>query len=124
MAISYELKITDRVQTANRVLADGDEAPDFIDAIVCVLTATETVGEGDSAVTYTASTDPWVSLSDPSTVERSDFVSFSDMDALPDKINTQLQAWGNDAERRQQLADQIESQKVAPVEKLSPWANV
>ena len=118
MAISYELKITDRVQTANRVLADGDEAPDFIDAIVCVLTATDTESG------HTARTDPWVSLSDPSTVERSDFVSFSNMDALPDKINTQLQAWGNDAERRQQLADQIESQKVAPVEKLSPWANV
>lgn len=116
MAIEYNLKITDRVQTANRVLADGDEAPEYIDAIVCVLTATDGP--------YTASTDPWVSLSDPSTVERSDFVSFSDMDALPDKINAQLQAWGNDEDRRQQLADQIASQKTAPVEKLSPWASV
>ena len=114
MAISYELKITDRVQTANRVLADGDEAPDYIEAVVCVLTATDG--------SYTASTDPWVSLSDAATVERSDFVAFGDMSSLPDKINAQLQAWGNDAERRQQLADQIESQKVAPVEKLSPWA--
>ena len=122
MAIEYNLKITDRVQTANRVLADGEEAPDYIEAVVCFLTASETVGEGDSAVTYTASTDPWVSLSDAATVERSDFVAFGDMDALPDKINSQLQAWGNDAERRQQLADQIEAKKVASVEKLSPWA--
>tara|TARA_R100000655_G_scaffold4189_1_gene13599 strand:+ start:1278 stop:1649 length:372 start_codon:yes stop_codon:yes gene_type:complete len=122
MAISYELKITDRVQTANRVLADGEEAPDFIEAIVCVLTASETVGEGDSAVTYTASTDPWVSLSDPSTVERSDFVAFADMSSLPNKINSQLQAWGNDEDRRQQLANQIASQKVASVEKTATWA--
>ena len=122
MAISYELKITDRVQTANRVLADGEEAPDFIEAIVCVLTASETVGEGDSAVTYTASTDPWVSLSDPSTVERSDFVAFADMSSLPNNINSQLQAWGNDEDRRQQLANQIASQKVASVEKTATWA--
>ena len=122
MAISYNLTITDRVQTANRVLADGEEANDYIEAIVCVLTASETVGEGDSAVTYTASTDPWVSLSDPSTVERSAFAAFSDMDALPDKIKTQLEAWGNDAELRQQLANSIESQKTASVEKTATWA--
>ena len=114
MAISYNLTITDRVQTANRVLADGEEAVDYIEAVVCVLTATDG--------SYTASTDPWVSLADAATVERSDFVAFGDMDALPDKINRQLQAWGNDAERRQQLADQIEAKKVASVEKLSPWA--
>ena len=118
MAIEYNLTITDRVQTNNRVLADGEEASDYIEAIVCKLTASETVGDK----TYTASTDPWVSLSVPSTVDRADFVAFSGMDALPDKINTQLQAWGNDADRRQQLADQIASQKVASVEKLSPWA--
>ena len=116
MAISYELKITDRVQTANRVLADGDEVNDFIEAVVCILTAT------DPESGHTASTDPWVSLSVPSTVDRADFVAFSDMDVLPDKINTQLQAWGNDAERRQQLADQIASQKVASVEKTATWA--
>ena len=118
MAISYELTITDRVQTANRVLADGEEANDYIEAIVCVLTASETVGDK----TYTASTDPWVSLSDPSTVERSAFAAFSDMDALPDKIKTQLEAWGNDAELRQQLANSIESQKTASVEKTATWA--
>ena len=118
MAISYELRITDRVQTNNRVLADGEEAQDFIEAIVCVLTASETVGDK----TYTASTDPWVSLSDPSTVERSDFVTFSDMSSLPDKIKTQLEAWGSNADRRQQLADQIASQKVASVEKTATWA--
>ena len=122
MAISYNLTITDRVQTANRVLADGEEAPDFIEAVVCVLTASETVGEGDSAVTYTASTAPWVSLSDAATVERSDFVAFADMSSLPDKINSQLQAWGNDADRRQQLANSIESQKTASVEKTATWA--
>jgi len=114
MAISYNLRITDRVQTANRVLADGEEAVDYIEAVVCVLTATE---DG-----FTARTDPWVSLSDPSTVDRADFVAFADMSSLPDKINTQLQAWGNDAERRQQLADQIASQKVASVEKTATWA--
>ena len=114
MAIEYELRITDRVQTANRVLADGEEAVDYIDAIVCVLTATDG--------SYTARTDPWVSLRDPSTVDRADFVAFSDMSSLPDKIKTQLEAWGSDADRRQQLADQIASQKIASVEKTASWA--
>ncbi len=116
MAIEYELTITDRVQTNNRVLADGDEANDYIEAIVCVLTATDT----DSG--HTARTDPWVSLSDPATVDRADFVSFADMDAMPGKIKDQLEAWGNDAERRQQLADKIASKKAASVEKTSPWS--
>ena len=122
MAISYNLTITDRVQTANRVLADGEEVSDYVEAVVCFLTASETVGEGKSAVTYTASTDPWVSLSDAATVERSDFVAFADMSSLPDKIKTQLEAWGSDAELRQQLANSIESQKVASVEKTATWA--
>lgn len=118
MAIEYNLTITDRVQTNNRVLADGEEAPDFIEAVVCVLTASETVGDK----THTASTDLWVSLSDPSTVERSDFVTFGDMSSLPDKIKTQLESWSNDEDRRQQLANGIESQKVASVEKTATWA--
>ena len=116
MAISYELRITDRVQTNKAVLADGEEAVDYIEAVVCVLTATDT----DSG--HTARIDPWVSLSDPATVDRADFVSFSDMDALPDKIKTQLEAWSNDAEVRQRLANSIEAQKVAPVEKTATWA--
>ena len=116
MAISYELRITDRVQTNKAVLADGEEAVDYVEAVVCVLTATDT----DSG--HTARTDPWVSLSDPSTVDRADFVAFSDMSSLPAKIKTQLEAWGSDADRRQQLADQIASQKVASVEKTATWA--
>ena len=124
MAVDYTLRITNRVQTANRVLADGEEANDYIEAVVCILTAREVVGDGDSAVTYIASTDSWVSLSDPATVGRADFVAFSDMSSLPNHIKTQLEAWGDDADRRQQLADQIDAQKVAPIEKLSPWANV
>tara|TARA_R100000808_G_scaffold22567_1_gene49169 strand:- start:311 stop:667 length:357 start_codon:yes stop_codon:yes gene_type:complete len=118
MAISYELRITDRVQTNKAVLADGEEAVDYIEAVVCVLTATDT----DSG--HTARTDPWVSLSDPATVDRADFVEFADMDAMPGKIKDQLETWGNDAELRQQLANQIDAQKTASVEKLSPWANV
>ena len=114
MAIEYNLRITDRVQTNKAVLADGEEVSDYIEAIVCVLTATDG--------SYTARTDPWVILSDPATVDRADFVSFADMDAMPGKIKDQLEAWGSDAELRQQLASQIEAQKTASVEKTATWA--
>ena len=114
MAIEYNLRITDRVQTNKAVLADGAEVSDYVEAVVCVLTATE---DG-----FTARIDPWVSLSDPATVDRADFVSFADMDAMPGKIKDQLEAWGSDAELRQQLASQIEAQKTAAVENTATGA--
>lgn len=114
MAVEYNLEITDRVQTNSATLKDGSVVSDYIEAIVCVLTASE---DG-----VTARQDPWVSLSDASTVEASDFVAFDSLTELPDKIKDQLEAWGNDADRRQELADAITSQKLSSVEKTSPWS--
>ena len=114
MAIEYNLEITDRVQTNSATLKDGSAVTDYIEAVVCILTASE---DGVTAIT-----DGWVSLSDASTVEASDFVAFDSLTELPDKIRTQLDAWGSDADRRQQLADQIAAQKRASVEKVSPWS--
>jgi len=114
MAIEYNLEITDRVQTNSATLKDGSAVTNYIEAVVCMLTASE---DGVAAIT-----DEWVSLSDASTVESSNFVAFDSLTELPDKIRTQLEAWGNDADRRQQLADQIAAQKRASVEKVSPWS--
>jgi hypothetical protein len=113
MAIEYNLT-TDRVRTNAATLSDDSEVTDFIEAVVCDLTAT------DGA--FSAYTDSWVSLTDASTVSPDDFVAFADMTELPDKIRTQLEAWGDDEERRQQLADQIAAKKIASEQKAPPWA--
>jgi hypothetical protein len=114
MAVEYNLEITDRVQTNSATLKDGSVVSDYIEAIVCVLIASE---DG-----VTAGQDLWVSLSDANTVEASDFVAFNSLTELPDKIKTQLEAWGNDEDLRQQLSEQIAAQKLASVEKVSPWS--
>jgi len=116
MAIVYNFEITDRVKTSTQTLSDGQVVENYIDAVVVILSA------HDEDTDLRASTDPWVSLAYPSDLDPATYVPWDDITAMPDHIKTQLEAWGNDAERRQQLADQIESQKVAPVEKLSPWA--
>ena len=114
MAVEYNFRITERVKTKSKTLKDGALVNDYIDAVMCDLTASE-----DNVIAKEVT---WVYLSDASTVESSDFVAFDSLTELPDKIRTQLEAWGNDADRRQQLADQIAAQKRASVEKVSPWS--
>ena len=114
MAVEYNFRSTERVKTKSKTLKDGALVHDYIDAVMCDLTASE-----DNVIAKEVT---WVYLSDASTVESSDFVAFDSLTELPDKIRTQLEAWGNDADRRQQLADQIAAQKRASVEKVSPWS--
>mgnify|MGYP003153582812 CR=1 FL=1 len=113
MAVEYNLT-AGRVRTNSATLSDGSEVTDFIEAVVCDLKAT------DGA--FSAYTDSWVSLANASTVSPDDFVAFADMTELPDKIRAQLEVWGDDEERRQQLADRIAALKVASVDKVSPWS--
>ena len=118
MAVEYVLNIQDRVkvlQTAK--LKDGTDVTDYVSAVVCSMTATETVGDK----TYTASTDGWVPLTAPGDKTGS-YDTYADITSRPAWITAAGNAWASD-ELKANLAAQIEGQKTAPSDGLAVWAS-
>ena len=117
MAVEYNLNISDRVkvlQTAK--LKNGADVTNYVSAVVCSMTATETVGDK----TYTASTDGWVPLTAPGEKEGS-YDVYADIKSRPAWITAAGNAWASD-ELKANLAAQIEGQKVAPSDGQAVWA--
>jgi len=117
MAVQYQLNISDRVrvlQTAT--LQNGTAVTNYVSAVVCDLTATETVGDK----TYTASTDGWVPLTAPSDKTGS-YDVYVNISSRPAWVTAAANAWASD-EMRANLATQIEGQKTAPTDGTAVWA--
>ena len=117
MAVEYNLNISDRVkvlQTAK--LKDGTDVTDYVSAVVCDLTATETVGDK----TYTASIDRWVPLTAPGDKTGS-YDTYADLTSRPAWITAAGEAWASD-ELKAGLAAQIEGKKTAPSDGPAVWA--
>ena len=118
MAVEYNLNISDRVrvlQTAT--LQNGTAVTNYVSAVVCDLTATETVGNK----TYTASTDGWVPLTAPGDKTGS-YDTYADLTSRPAWITAAGEAWASD-DLKANLAAQIEGQKTAPSDGLAVWAS-
>ena len=118
MAVEYNLNISDRVrvlQTAT--LQNGTAVTNYVSAVVCDLTATETVGNK----TYTASTDGWVPLTAPGDKTGS-YDTYADLTSRPAWITAAGEAWASD-ELKAGLAAQIEGQKTAPSDGPAVWAS-
>jgi hypothetical protein len=117
MAVAYVVNISDRVkvlQTAK--LKNGTDVTNYVSAVVCSMTATETVGDK----TYTASTDGWVPLTAPSKKDGS-YDTYADIKSRPAWITAAGEAWASD-ELKANLAAQIEGQKTAPSDGQAVWA--
>ena len=117
MAVEYNLNISDRVkvlQTAT--LKDGTDVTDYVSAVVCSMTATETVGDK----TYTASTDGWVPLTAPGEKE-GNYDTYADIKSRPAWITAAGEAWASD-DLKANLAAQIEGKKTAPSDGPAVWA--
>ena len=92
MAVEYVVNISDRVkdiQTAK--LKNGTDVTNYVSAVVCSMTATETVGDK----TYTASTDGWVPLTAPGEKEGS-YDTYADIKSRPAWITAAGEAWASD----------------------------
>jgi hypothetical protein len=117
MAVEYALNIQDRVKVLKTAtLRDGTNVVDYVSAVVCDLTATETVGDK----TYSASTDGWVPLTAPGEKEGS-YDTYADIKSRPAWITAAGEAWASD-ELKANLAAQIEGQKTAPSDGQAVWA--
>jgi len=117
MAVAYVINISDRVkvlQTAK--LKNGTDVTNYVSAVVCSMTATETVGDK----TYTTSTDGWVPLTAPGDKEGS-YDVYANISSRPAWITAAGEAWASD-ELKANLAAQIEGQKTAPVDGQAVWA--
>ena len=117
MAVSYSANITDRVrvlQTAT--LADGRNVTNYVAAVVCDLTATETVG----GQTYTAYVEDWVELTAPGDKGGS-YDTYANISSRPAWITSAANAWASD-DRKANLAARIEGQKTAPTDGQAVWA--
>ena len=109
MAVEYVVNISDRVkvlQTAT--LKDGTDVTDYVSAVVCSMSASETVGDK----TYTAHTDGWVSLTAPG-AKTGSYDVYANISSRPAWITAAGNAWASD-ELKANLAAQIEGQKTAP----------
>jgi hypothetical protein len=118
MAVEYQLNISDRVrvlQTAT--LQNGTAVTNYVSAVVCDLTATETVGDK----TYVSSTDGWVSLTAPADKEGS-YDVYANLSSRPAWVTAAANAWASD-ERKANLVAQIEGQKTAPSDGPAVWAS-
>ena len=118
MAVEYNLNISDRVkvlQTAK--LKDGTDVTNYVSAVVCSMTATETVGDK----TYSATTDGWVPLMAPGDKSGS-YDTYADLTSRPAWVTAAGEAWASD-ELKANLAAQIEGQKTAPSDGLAVWAS-
>ena len=117
MAVEYALDISDRVKVLkSATVKDGSAKTDYVSAVVCSMTASETVGDK----TYAASTDGWVSLTAPADKEGS-YDVYANLSSRPAWVTAAANAWASD-ERKANLAAQIEGQKTAPVEGQAVWA--
>ena len=118
MAVEYVVNISDRVkvlQTAT--LKDGTDVVDYVSAVVCSMSASETVGDK----TYAVSTDGWVQLTAPGEKEGS-YDVYADLTERPAWITSAGEAWASD-ELKANLAAQIEGQKTAPSDGQASWAS-
>jgi hypothetical protein len=118
MAVEYVVNISDRVkvlQTAK--LKNGTDVTNYVSAVVCSMTATETVGDK----TYTAGTDGWVSLTAPADKE-GDYDVYANISSRPAWVTAAANAWASD-ELKANLAAQIEGQKTAPTDGQAVWAS-
>lgn len=117
MAVEYTLNITDEVQILkSATIRDGTNKTDYVSAVVCDLTASETV----SGTTYTAHIDGWVSLTAPAD-KTGNYDVYANISSRPNWITSAANAWASN-ERKAKLVAQIEAQKVAPIAGLAVWA--
>lgn len=117
MAVAYTLTISDRVrvlQTAT--LRNGTNVVDYVSAVVCYLSGSETVGDK----TYTAGTDGWVSLTAPADKE-GDYDVYANISSRPSWITAAGNAWASDG-LKANLAAKIELQKTEPTDGKAVWA--
>ena len=117
MAVAYTLTISDRVkvlQTAT--LKNGTDVTDYVSAVVCRMTASETVG----GKTYTVNTDGWVPLTAPADKEGS-YDVYANISSRPAWITAAGNAWASDR-LKANLASQIEGHKSAPTDGAAVWA--
>ena len=113
MAITYDLNISNRLSVLETAtLKDKTEVTQYITGVVCSL--------GASEGSYSSFTDAWVPLKNPANHTGS-YVPYSDIKSQPDFITTAANAWATD-ELKAALASQIESQKIAPLDKTAPWS--
>jgi len=118
MAVEYVVNISDRVKVLQAAtLKDGTDVVDYVSAVVCSMSASETVGDK----IYTASTDGWVSLTAPGEKEGS-YDAYADLTERPAWITSAGEAWASD-ELKANLASQIEGQKTAPSDGQASWVS-
>jgi len=118
MAVQYQLNITDRVRVLkSATVQDGSNKTDYVSAVVCDLTASETVGND----TFTASIDAWVGLTAPADKGGS-YDVYANISSRPAWITSAANAWASD-ELKATLAAQIEGQKAAPSDGTAVWVS-